>query len=204
MTSDNAFSSTNTHFGLTLPDWAIEALNRLPGHMPTLEARMAAVIKFARLNVRHNTGGPFAAGVFERDSGKLVVIGVNRVVPSNCSSAHAEVMALSLAQRILGAYDLGGPGLPAHQLVVNWRPCVMCYGAALWSGVRSLVIAGSGPELEEITGFDEGPIHPDWRREMESRGIEVIEDVLREDALAAYREFAAAGSLVYNARAGGE
>lgn len=197
-----AFSPANTHFDLSLPGWAVTALNDLPEHMPTLEERMAAVIDFSRRNFMNETGGPFAAGVFERDSGKLLVIGVNRVVPSSCSSAHAEIMALSLAQRLLGTFDLGGPGLPAHQLVVNWRPCAMCYGAVLWSGVRSLVIAGEGPELEEITGFDEGPIHPEWRGELGRRGIEVISDVLRDEALAAYREFAAAGQLVYNGRLG--
>lgn len=189
-------------FTLTLPDWAVAAMTELPSHLPTVEERMAAVIEFSRQNFRRNTGGPFAAGVFERDSGRLVVIGVNRVVAHNCSSAHAEVMALSLAQQRLGTYDLGGPGLPAHQLVVNWRPCAMCYGAVLWSGVRSLVIAGEGPELEQITGFDEGPVHPDWRRELERRGIGLVEDVLRDKALAAYREFAAGSQLVYNARQG--
>ena len=187
---------------LDLPAWAAPELNSLPSHLATLEARMAAVLDFARLNFQHGTGGPFAAGVFERDSGRLVVIGVNRVVVSNCSSAHAEVMAISLAQRLLGVYDLGGPGLPAYQLVVNWRPCAMCYGAVLWSGVRSLVIAGAGPELESITGFDEGPVHPDWRGELAQRGIELVEDVLRQPALDVYREFAASQQLVYNARQG--
>lgn len=188
---------------LELPGWATEAMDALPSHLPTLEARMAAVIEFSRLNFVNQTGGPFAAGVFERDSGRLVVIGVNRVVAHNCSSAHAEIMALSLAQARLGTYDLGGPDMPAHQLVVNWRPCAMCYGAVPWSGVRSLVVAGDGPELEQITGFDEGPVHPDWRRELEKRGIEVVQDVLREEALAVYREFATSRQLVYNARLGG-
>lgn len=191
-----------TRLFLELPGWATEAMDALPSHLPTLEARMAAVIEFARLNFVNQTGGPFAAGVFERDSGRLVVIGVNRVVAHNCSSAHAEIMALSLAQARLGTYDLGGSGMPAHQLVVNWRPCAMCYGAVPWSGVRSLVVAGDGPELEQITGFDEGPVHPDWRRELEKRGIEVIQDVLREEALDVYRAFAASRSLVYNARQG--
>jgi len=196
------FIHPTSHFTLSLPDWAIAALNELPTHLPTLEERMTAVIEFSRQNFVRGTGGPFAAGVFERDSGRLVVIGVNRVVASRCSSAHAEIMALSLAQARLGVYDLGGPGLPAHQLVVNWRPCAMCYGAVPWSGVRSLVVAGEGPELEAITGFDEGPVHPDWRSELERRGIEVIGDVLRDEAIAVYREFAASNALVYNARAG--
>ena len=196
------FSSTSMQFTLDLPSWAVEELNKLPEFMPSLEERMAAVIRFSRLNFQHNTGGPFAAGVFERDSGRLIVIGVNRVMPTNCTSAHAEVMALSLAQKILGTYDLGGPGLPDHQMVVNWRPCAMCYGATLWSGVRSVVIAGSGPELEDITGFDEGPVHPQWRQEWEIRGLEVVEDVLREDAIQVYREYAASDPFVYNSRLG--
>lgn len=187
---------------LALPGWAMEQLSRLPERLPGLEERMRVVIRFAQLNMQHDTGGPFAAGVFERDTGKLVVIGVNRVVAHRCSSAHAEIMALSLAQKIRGTWDLGDARMPAHQLVVNWRPCAMCYGATLWSGVRSLVIAGSGPELEQITGFDEGPVHPDWKDELRRRGIELIEDVCQDAAIEVYREFSARGRLVYNARQG--
>ncbi len=189
-------------FTLSLPDWAIEEMQQLPTHMPALEERMAAVIRFSRLNFERSTGGPFAAGVFERDTGRLVVIGVNRVVPTHCSSAHAEVTTLSVAQHMLGTHDLGGPGMPAYQLVVNWRPCVMCYGAVIWSGVRSLVIAGSGPELEAITGFDEGPMHPEWDKELEKRGIEFVDHVLQDEALQVFRDFAASGAPVYNARQG--
>jgi tRNA(Arg) A34 adenosine deaminase TadA len=189
-------------FTIALPEWAEHELQHLPPIMPTLEERMTQVIRFSRLNFEQNTGGPFAAGVFERDTGKLVVIGVNRVVPSNCSSAHAEVVALSLAQRILGTFDLGGAGIPAYQLVVNWRPCVMCYGAVHWSGIRSLVIAGSGPELETITGFDEGPIHPQWEAELAKRGIDLINHFMTEQAIAVFKDFAASGALVYNGRGG--
>jgi tRNA(Arg) A34 adenosine deaminase TadA len=190
-------------FTLTMPEWAVTDLKALPTHFPTLEARMEAVIRFSRLNFERGTGGPFAAGVFERDSGKLIVIGVNRVLASTCSSAHAEVMTLSLAQKLLGTYDLGGAAQPAHQLVVNWLPCAMCFGATLWSGIRSLVIAGSGPQLEQITGFDEGPIHPDWEGELAKRGVDLVNNVLTEQALQVFRDFAASGAVVYNSRLGG-
>lgn len=189
-------------FTLSLPDWAIEEHKNLPPVMPTLEERMSHVIRFSRLNFERGTGGPFAAGVFERDTGRLVVIGVNRVVPLHCSSAHAEVMTLSLAQHMLGTHDLGGPGMPAYQLVVNWRPCAMCYGAVLWSGVRSLVLAGSGPELEAVTGFDEGPIHPEWDKELEKRGVELVNNLLKDETMKVFHDFAASGALVYNGRSG--
>ena len=187
---------------LTVPDWLNDELSRLPTHFDTLEARMAAVIRFSRINVERDTGGPFAAGIFERDTGRMVVIGVNRVVPNNCSSAHAEVMALSQAQSMLDTYDLGSKGLPAHQIVVNWRPCAMCYGAVLWSGVRSLVIAGSGPVVEELTGFDEGPMCEDWDQQLVRRGIEVIDNVMTREACEVFKLFRASGRPVYNARQG--
>lgn len=187
---------------LSLPKWAWEENQRLPALMPTLEERMRAVIHFSRRNYEEQTGGPFAAGVFEKESGRPVVIGVNRVVPTNCSSAHAEVMTLSLAQKILDSWDLGAEGMPTHQLVVNWRPCAMCYGAVIWSGVRSLVIAGSGPELEAITGFDEGPVPADWQGELEKRGIELMDGILTDEAVAVFNGFANSGALVYNGRQG--
>ncbi|MFZ5894294.1 MAG: nucleoside deaminase [Myxococcota bacterium] len=187
---------------LSLPDWTRELLAAQPSFSATIEERMRLTLCAARENFERDTGGPFAAAVFEEQSGRLVSLGVNRVVPMSCSSAHAEVMALSLAQRRLGTFDLGARGLPAHQLVVNWRPCAMCFGAIPWSGVRSLVIAGGGPAIEELTGFDEGPIHPDWARELQLRGIQVTEGVLESEAWNLFQDFAKSGRLVYNARQG--
>ncbi len=193
-------SYTDMNFTLDLPQWAVDELNNMPSHIESLEDRMATVIEFSRKNFQHETGGPFAAGVFERDSGKVIVIGVNRVVPYNCSAAHAEIMGLSLAQKKLGTFDLGGAGMPDYQFVVNWRPCAMCYGAIPWSGVREVVVGGDGPELEEITGFDEGPCHPDWITELNKRGINVINGLLNEKAIEVFREYAASDPLVYNGR----
>ncbi len=187
---------------LTLPQWVCDTIVTLPASFPAIELRMQTVLQFAENNFQKGTGGPFAAGVFEEDSGKLIAIGVNRVTVSNCSSAHAEVMALSLAQKRLGVYDLGGPEQPAHQLVVNWCPCAMCFGAVLWSGIRSLVIAGSGPELEEITGFDEGPLHPLWQEELQKRGVHLQTNLLHNEAIAQFKRFASSGQLVYNGRQG--
>lgn len=188
---------------LTLPAWTRELLDTLPDAVfPTLEARMRLTLQAARENFSRDTGGPFAAAVFEEQSGQLISLGVNRVVPEACSSAHAEVMALSLAQRRLGTFDLGAKDLPKHQLVVNWRPCAMCFGAIPWSGVRSLVIAGGGPAIERLTGFDEGPIHPEWSQELERRGIQVTEGVLESEAWTLFEDFAQSGRLVYNGRQG--
>ncbi len=189
-------------FEISLPDWAIEENTNLPDEIVSVNDRMQAVIRFARSNFENATGGPFAAGVFEKISGRVVVIGVNRVVPSNLSSAHAEIVALSLAQQQLQTFDLGGPGMPDYQLVVNGRPCAMCFGSIPWSGVRSVVVGASGQQIEELTGFDEGPIHPNWQKELRLRGIEVIEDVQADEACRVFKAFAESGQPVYNGRSG--
>jgi tRNA(Arg) A34 adenosine deaminase TadA len=187
-------------FEIDLPDWAEREYQRLSEPVGDLVQRMRLVIRFAELNVEHGTGGPFAAGVFEQPTGRLIAVGVNRVVPLNLSSAHAEIVALSFAQTKLGTYDLGGAGMPKFQLVVSARPCAMCCGAIAWSGVRSLVVGAGGREIVTETEFDEGPVHPDWQHELRRRGIEVVEDILTDDAAAVLRRYARAEGLIYNSR----
>jgi len=195
-------------FRVSLPTWIDDELTDVPAVLPGREDRMRLVHRLADRNWREGNGGPFAALVAEQDSGRIVSVGVNVVLTSGVSVAHAEVLALGLAQTATGSWDLGGKGMPGHELVVNWRPCVQCYGATMWSGVRGLVVAGEGPELEEITTFDEGPVREDWAGQFEERGIQVVGDVLREEALAvfrAYREAVDADEVdVYNARGGSE
>lgn len=189
-------------FTLGLPQWAIDRHQKLPTYFVSSEDRMRLIIEFSRQNIKEQTGGPFAAGVFEKESGKVVVVGVNRVMPENCSSAHAEIMALSLAQKRLGVFDLGGSGMVDYELVVNWRPCIMCMGALIWSGVRHLTIAGDGPELEDITGFDEGPLSEDWKHQLLIRGISLSSNILTKEAISVFHEFAASKAYVYNSRQG--
>lgn len=160
---------------------------------------MALVHALADRNHVAGNGGPFAAVVADPATGEIVSVGVNVVLSSGLSSAHAEVTAISLAQVALGSWDLAAtrPGL---ELVVNWRPCAMCFGAVLWSGVQRLVVAGDGPDLERLTGFDEGPVVADWVEQLRRRGIEVEQDVLREGAIATYTAYGKSKALVYNAR----
>ncbi len=194
-------------FTLALPSWVDDELTDVPEVLPTREDRMRLVHRLAARNFREGNGGPFAAIVVESESGRVVSVGVNVVLSTGISSGHAEMVALGTAQARIGSWDLGGEDQPAHELVVNWRPCAQCYGGTLWSGVRTLVVAGDGPELEELTGFDEGPVREDWADQFERRGIRVVSGVLREEALQVFAEYGTyvreVGATVYNARSTG-
>jgi tRNA(Arg) A34 adenosine deaminase TadA len=187
---------------IRLPDWLKNFVATSPEVFPNVEDRMRFVIAIARQNVQRETGGPFASAVFEH-SGRLIAPGVNMVVTSNCSVLHAEIVALVLAQKTLGRYDLSDEGRLHYDLVAAAEPCAMCFGAIPWSGVRRLV-CGARDEDARAIGFDEGPKLDDWVAALNNRGIAVLRDVLREEAAVVLREYVAAGGTIYNSgRPGG-
>jgi len=184
---------------LELPAW-VEELD-LEREYPTQEERMRLVVELSRLNVERGTGGPFGAAVFDLSTNRLVAPGMNLVVPSNCSVAHAEMVAIMVAQQVVGDFDLGGDGKPAYELLASTEPCAMCFGATPWSGVRRLV-CGARDEDARAVGFDEGAKLPEWAVALEERGISVERDVLREEAAAVLRNYGESGGRIYNARQG--
>src|SRR5439155_8156921 len=67
----------------------------------TDEERMRLAIGLSRENVEHDTGGPFGAAIFERDSGRLVAVGMNSVVRLHNCTLHGEMVAFMIGQRRL-------------------------------------------------------------------------------------------------------
>jgi len=174
-------------FCYELPEW----LNVVPDQIPDLAAQVDYVIQLSARNVAEETGGPFGAAVFTH-YGRLIGVGVNRVMPENCSLLHAEVVAIMSAQKALNTWDLSG-GL---RLVTSCQPCTMCYGAIYWCGVSEMVYAATAEDARAI-GFDEGPLPPDWRFQYAERGIQVVGPVYREEAAAVLQLYGKQG-IIYN------
>ena len=163
----------------------------------TDEERMRLAIAVSRENVERDTGGPFGAAVFESDSGRLVAVGMNSVVRLNNCTLHGEMMAFMAAQARLGSFTLRQDGMPAHELVTSCEPCAMCLGATLWSGVRR-VVYGAGREDASRLDFDEGPVFPESYRYLEERGIAIVRNVLRDEAIAVLDRYRAKSGTIYN------
>ncbi len=181
---------------IALPDWVAVFMAAAPAALATPEDRMRLAISLARENVNRG-GGPFGAVLVELDSGNVVAPGVNLVVPLSCSLAHAEMVAISIAQQQAGSYDLGAPGLPALQLVTSTEPCAMCLGAIPWSGIKSLACGACGEDANRI-GFDEGDKPDNWPETLARRAISVSRCICREEAAGVLADYARAGGLIYN------
>jgi len=184
---------------LKLPDWIDVFLAEYPAVISSMETQMRFVLDLTERNIREKTGGPFGASVFEQKSGKLVSVGVNVVVSQNCSAAHAEMMALMLAQKKIGYYDLGDPKFPAYRLVTSGKMCSMCLGNVCWSGIKEVVSSAEPADVERITGFDEGPTPPDYNDQLKLRGINLVPELLREQGKEVLQLYVDLNGHVYNA-----
>lgn len=186
---------------IELPPWLTSVMHS-PVSLPRDDtARMEWTIELARRNVDEKTGGPFAAAIFEESTGDCTAAGVNLVVTSGLSIAHAETVAIMLAQRKAGSYDLAGDPRRRYSLYATGQPCIMCFGVLWWSGITRLVCGARSEDIESITPFREGPLPPNWPALLSDRPlvpVEVIRDVCRDSACNVLRAYVDAGYPVYN------
>ena len=189
-------SSRHPKVEIEYPDW-VDSIARWDQPYESSEDKMRLAIDVSRLNVDRGDGGPFGAAIFELESGRLISVGMNSVVRYNNCTLHGEMVAFMMAQRRIGSFTLNAPSLPAHELYTSCEPCAMCLGATLWSGVRR-VVYGAAREDASRLNFEEGPVFPESYRYLESRGIEIVRDVLRDEARAVLDAYRANSGKIYN------
>lgn len=98
-----------------LPEW-VQKLDLNNIDLDSETARMKFVVELAVRNVKAGTGGPFAAAVYDKNSKMLVSIGVNVVETGGTSIAHAEIMAIMLAQEYYHEFRLSAPETVHNQI----------------------------------------------------------------------------------------
>lgn len=162
------------------------------------EERMRLAIAIARENVVRDTGGPFGAVVAERDSGRVVAVGMNSVVRLSNSTLHGEMVAFMMAQQTVGSYTLNLPGRPVHDLYTSCEPCAMCLGATLWSGVKCVYYGAARDDAARLK-FEEGPVFKASYEYLEERGLEIVGPLLRDEARAVLELYRQRSGKIYNA-----
>jgi guanine deaminase len=129
------------------------------------ESFIRQVIEAAVENVRRG-GGPFAALVV-RD-GIVIAAGANQVTRNNDPTAHAEVVAIREACRVLGDFQLGG-----CDLFTSCEPCPMCLGAIYWARPARVYFAATDDDAA-VVGFDDAFIYEQFAIPHAERSIPMI------------------------------
>ncbi len=143
------------------------------GHTKHMRRAIALSVK----NVRENLGGPFAAVVVK--DGKIIAEGANSVTATNDPTAHAEMVAIRQACRVLKRFDLAG-----CEIYTSCEPCPMCLGAIYWARPSRVFFGNSAADAANH-GFDDAFIYGELQRSFADRKIEMVQ-LMRDHALRAF------------------
>jgi tRNA(adenine34) deaminase len=103
----------------------------------------------------------------------------NRTIRDNDPTAHAEIIVLREASRLLGNYRLSG-----SVLYVTLEPCAMCAGAIVQARVTRLVYAADDPKGGAFRSCFELLTSPKLNHQ-----VEVTSGILAEDSAAILQSF---------------
>ena len=142
---------------------------------------MKEAIRLAIDNVKKGNGGPFGAIVVK--DGKIIGRGVNSVSAMNDPTAHAEIMAIREACKVLNSFQLSG-----CEVYTSCEPCPMCLGAIYWARPDKLYFACTKTDAAAVH-FDDEFIYKEVSMPIEKRKL-FTRQLLREEALEAFQQWA--------------
>ncbi len=137
---------------------------------------MQAAIAQAR--AAENEGEVPIGAVIVRD-GKILSTGNNRVLRDHDPSAHAEIIALRAAGKLLGNYRLDG-----CDLYTTLEPCAMCAGAIIHSRIHRLIYGADDPKAGACGSVLGVLNHPRLNHR-----LELISGVLADESCALLQNF---------------
>ncbi len=155
--------------------------------MPAPESFMHEAIRLSFETMRNNTGGPFGAVVVK--DGEIIARGFNLVVSTNDPTAHAEVVAIRDACKVLKDFQLTG-----CEIYTSCEPCPMCMAAIYWARPEKVFYANSKTDAAKI-GFDDDFIYKELALPYETRQIPLLR-IMQNEAIEAFKEWAAKADKV--------
>ena len=126
-------------------------------------AMMQKAIALSRERMRAGHGGPFGALIVK--DGRVIAEGYNRVTSTNDPTAHAEVVAIREACKVLGTFNLAG-----CEIYSSCEPCPMCLAAIYWARLERIYFANNRADAAAI-GFDDDYLYREIPKALSDRSI---------------------------------
>jgi tRNA(Arg) A34 adenosine deaminase TadA len=120
-------------------------------------------IELARVGSSADKGGPFGAVIVHQ--GKIIAEGYNEVTSGNDPTAHAEIVAIRKACKVMNSWHL-----PGCEVYASCEPCPMCLGAVYWARVSGVIYANTRQDAAGIN-FDDDFIYKEINTGMADRKI---------------------------------
>ena len=123
--------------------------------------------------------GEVPIGAVMVHAGKIVARSGNRTIREVDPTAHAEIVVLREAARVLGNYRLAGT-----TLYVTIEPCSMCAGAMIQARVARLVYGADDPKGGAVRSCFEVLTHPRLNHQ-----VEITSGILAAECAAIIQSF---------------
>ncbi|MCD6482224.1 MAG: nucleoside deaminase, partial [Candidatus Izimaplasma sp.] len=141
---------------------------------------MKIAVEEAFKGMRADDGGPFGAVIVK--DGEIIAVGHNHVVESNDPTAHAEIVAIRKASKLLGRFDLSD-----CEIYSQCEPCPMCFAAIHWAKMKTLYYGATRYDAADI-GFDDQYIYDVIQGKANKDQVKVIK-IDREECVAPFKEW---------------
>ena len=139
---------------------------------------MREAFRVAIEGVEKGVGGPFGAVVVR--NGEIISRGCNSVLSTNDPTAHAEVVAIREACKLIRNFQLND-----CEIYTSCEPCPMCMGAIYWARPLKVYFAANRYDAA-AAGFDDSFIYDELLLPGEVRKIPFI-PLLREESASLFK-----------------
>ena len=133
-------------------------------------------------------GGPFGAVIIDKD-GNIIANGNNQVLLQNDPTAHAEIVAIRNACKVLNTYDLSD-----YILYTSCEPCPMCLSAIIWSNIKTVYYGCTKKDAGKI-GFRDDIIY-DYLSGKNNDLIN-LQEMDRNECIKTFEEYKKQNGVIY-------
>lgn len=134
----------------------------------------------AHHGISNKEGGPFGAVIVD-SLGNIISKGNNRVLIDKDPTAHAEIVAIREASKVLNNYDLSN-----LILYTTCEPCPMCLSAIIWANIKVVYYGVTRKDAETI-GFRDNLIY-DYLKDRDDKLI-TLKQIDKDECKKIFNEY---------------
>ena len=149
---------------------------------------MESALENAIKGIQNKEGGPFGAVIIDKE-GNIISNGNNKVLKENDPTAHAEIVAIREACKILKTYDLS-----EYILYTSCEPCPMCLSAIIWANIKTVYYGCTRTDAGEI-GFRDDVIYE--YLEGKNKDLISVKQMNREECIVAFEKYKENQGIIY-------
>ncbi|MCL5092687.1 MAG: nucleoside deaminase [Candidatus Marsarchaeota archaeon] len=146
------------------------------------EKFMNFVVDKALGEVKRSPKAKFAACIVK--GSRIISFGYNTTSVDHDIVAHAEMNAIRSASKRLRLEHHGS--LKGFTLYSTCEPCIMCFGASKYSGIKRIVY---GISLDDLSKLDaNAKLRPQGQHRYTKDGVEMVGGVLRQECISLFQQ----------------